>query len=820
MKDTAQVVVIGGGAVGTSILYHLALAGVTDTLLLERDELTSGSTWHAAGNIPTYATSWLGMRAGNYAWSIYKDLAETVGSAITYRHTSAFWPAHTAERMDLFRHLCGVSESAGYDLRMLSPGEMDEMHPFWHPDDTVLGGIFDPYEGDIDPSQLTQALAKGARDFGAQIERFAPVTAINRTPSGEWEVTCAKGTVRAETVINAAGFYGRKVAEMAGLSAPVVTLEHQYLVTEALPQLEAHAPLFPLVRDPDIRFYLRRERNAFLVGSYAHDGRPAWEKDGPPDDFAHQLFPDSVEDILEVLDATIAHVPLLAEAGAQRFVNGPIAYAPDALPLVGPAAGAPNFYQATGVQIGITHSAAIGKAMAEWITEGETEWDLSAWDPRRFGNWATQDYANSRAAQHYDLQYAVPFPHRNMQRGRPVQRTPLYDRLKSQGAVMGQIAGWERAFWFETDTIKDGGEADLSFHHEPWQDAVAQECRTVADRVGVMDHGGFTKYDVRGPRAEAYLNRVFCGTLPKPGRVRLSYMLTPKGRIWSEATIARLSNDRFLLCGPTLADLRDFDWLSAHAPASGVTLRRGYAHDAALMVMGPHSREVLAPLTEAHLSATAAPWMSVEELTLAGTPVTAMRVSYVGELGWELHMAAGDLTSVYEAIMENVKAVGGCQFGSYALNAMRIEKGYHGWGADFGTEYTLFDAGLSRFANMSKGDFIGRSAVIAQSHADPDWWWIGLNILDDGPEPLASDPIFKDGQWIGYVTSCSRGYRTGKTCALGYVKAGSLDLGAACWLRVFGEKRRAVRHNPHVYDPDNLKMRLTDRASAGPFASA
>lgn len=807
MKTTAKIVVIGGGAVGTSILYHLARAGVTDTLLLERDELTSGSTWHAAGNIPTYATSWLGMRAGNYAWSMYKDLAEAVDSAITYRHTQAFWPAHTPERMELFRHLCGVSESAGFDLRMLTPKEMDEMHPFWQPDETVLGGILDPYEGDIDPSQLTQALAKGARDLGAQIERFAPVSAIERTTSGEWQVTCAKGTVKADIVINAAGFYGRKVAEMAGLKAPVVTLEHQYLVTEPLAALEAHSALFPLVRDPDIRFYLRRERNAFLVGSYAHDGRPAWEKEGPPDDFAHQLFPDSVEDILEVLEATMAHVPLLGEAGAQRFVNGPIAYSPDALPLVGPAAGAPNFYHATGVQIGITHSAAIGKAITEWITEGETEWDLSAWDPRRFGDWATPDYAHARASQHYDLQYAIPYPHRNMQRGRPVQRTPLYERLVEQGAVMGQIAGWERAFWFQSKNLKDGGDTDLSFHHEPWQTAVAQECQTVADSVGVMDHGGFTKYDLRGPKAEAFLSKVVCGGIPKVGRVRLSYMLTPKGRIWSEATVARLAEDRFLLCGPTLADLRDFDWLTENLPENGVTLTRGYAHDAALLVMGPKSREVLQVLTDADLSADAAPWLSVAEITLAGAPVTAMRVSFVGELGWELHLSSEHLEQVYDAIMAQVLAVGGGQFGSYALNAMRIEKGYHGWGSDFGTEYTLFDAGLARFANMNKGDFVGRDAVEAQAQTPPEWEWVGLEITEDSPEPMASDPILKDSAWIGYVTSASHGYRTKKACVLAYVKAGALAMGETCNLRIFGQLRTALRHNPHQYDPENIRMK-------------
>ena len=808
MTGHVRVVVIGGGAVGASILYHLALAGVTETLLLERNELTSGSTWHAAGNIPTYATSWLGMRAGNYAWSLYKGLSEMVGSAITYRHTSAFWPAHTAKRMDLFRHLCGVSRSAGFDLALLSPQEMDEMHPFWTPDATVLGGIFDPYEGDIDPSQLTQALAKGARDLGARVQRFAPVSQIARLPSGEWRVTHAKGVVTAEIVINAAGFYGAKVAAMAGLSVPVVTLEHQYLVTEPIAELAAHPALFPLVRDPDIRFYLRREGNAFLLGSYAHAGRPAWAKDGPPDDFAHQLFPDSVDDILDVLEATMAHVPILGKAGAQRFVNGPIAYAPDALPLVGPAAGASNFYHATGVQIGITHSAAIGKAMAEWITAGESEWDLSTWDPRRFGEWATPDYAHARAAQHYDLQYAIPYPHRILTSGRPVQRTPLYDRLVADGAVMGQIAGWERAFWFRTPAVKDTGEDGLSFHEEPWHAAVRTECQTVRDSVGVMDHGGFTRFSVTGPRAEAALSQVFCGTIPKPGQVRLGYMLTPKGRIWSEATIARLAEDRFLLCGPTLADLRDFDWLQKHLPKDGVTVARGHHHDAALMVMGPRSRDVLAPLTDADLSAAAAPWLSVQQITLAGAEMTALRVSYVGELGWELHMASTDLPQVHASIMAGVAKVGGCQFGSYALNAMRVEKGYHGWGTDFGNEYTLFDAGLGRFANMKKGDFIGRDAVADQSTTAAEWEWVGLEVTDPSPDPLGACPILAaDGRWIGYVTSASQGFRTGKLLVLGYIKAGSLALGQVCFVSVLGQDRAARRHSAHVYDPDNLLLK-------------
>ncbi|WP_120501401.1 FAD-dependent oxidoreductase [Roseovarius sp. EL26] len=804
MSTYVQVAVIGGGAVGAAILYHLAEAGITDTVLLEKNELTAGSTWHAAGNIPTYANSWLGMRAGNYAWQLYKELAKDPEAPITYRHTSAIWPAHTPERMQLFQHLCGVSRSAGFDLEMLNPAEIEERHPYWRADETVLGGILDPYEGDIDPSQLTQALAKHARANGAKVKRFTPVTGLAQRASGEWDVETSQGTFVAGTVVNAAGSSGGMIAALAGLHLPVVTLEHQYMVTSALQQLDEDSAVFPLIRDPDIRYYLRRERNALLLGSYAHDGRPVWQE-GVPADFDHQLFADDIDGMMEVFEAAAAHVPILAEAGAQRFVNGPIPYSPDALPLVGPAGGVKNFYHATGVQIGITHSAAIGKAMAEWLTVGETEWDLSAWDPRRFGPWASQEYAAKRASQHYDLQYAIPYPHRTMDSGRPVNQTPLYDHLCDQGAVMGQVGGWERAFWFKQDAAADAGE--LSFGHEPWQDAVRVECETVRDAVGIMDHGGFTKYLLEGPDAAAILDTVVCGKLPPVGRVRLSYMLTPEGRIWSEATIARLAEDRFLLCGPTLAVERDFDWISAQAERADVTLTKGYIHDGALLVMGPKSRELLQSLTSSNLDAQTAPWMSVAEIEIAGIPVTALRVSYVGELGWELHVSSDHLTQLFQAIWQAGLTHNICNFGSYALNAMRVEKGYHGWGTDFGTEYTLFDAGLSKFANMAKGPFTGREAVARQSKTDVEWSFIGMEITDLGPEPLPSDPILKDGVVIGYLTSVSMGYRTGKLLALGYVKNGSLSMGEECSVQAFGVERNAVRHEHHVYDPENSRLK-------------
>ena len=803
MKSNAHVVIIGGGVVGVSALYLLAKAGVTDTLLIERNELTSGSTWHAAGNIPTYANSWGGMRAGNYAWRLYKELAEEVDYPITYRHTGAFWPAHTQERMEFFRHLVGISKGLGYDMRLLSPAEMDAMHPHFRSGDSVIGGIHDPYEGDVDPSQLTQALAKGARDRGAQIARFAMVTGIARRPSGEWHVGTNKGAVNCDVVVNASGYCGRQVGEMVGASLPVVTLEHQYLVTQALPELEASPELFPLVRDPDIKYYLRRERNGLLLGSYGHAGRPAW-LDGMPDCFANQLYPDRVDDIAEVIEAALAHVPILSEAGVSRFVNGPIPYSPDGAPLCGPAFGLPNFYHACCFPVGITHSAAAAKTLTEWITDGEPEWDMSMWDPRRFGNWASFDYTVARASELYENQYSIPFPHRIWTSARPVQTTPLYDRLKAKGAVFGQVAGWERAFWFETDNARDDGR--LSFHQEAWHDAVKAECQGVRDHVGVMDHGGFTRYEVVGAGATAFLNHVFCGAMPTIGRVKLSYMLTHKGRVWSEATIARLAETRYLLCGPTLADQRDHDWMAQFLPDAGVTFRRGSDCDAALMVMGPKSRAVLQPLSDADLSKDSAPWMSVREITIAGAPVIAMRVSYVGELGWELHMRSADLVTVYEAIMAEGADSGIVEFGSYALNAMRLEKGYRAWGVDFGIEYTTFEAGLDRFVSRKKESFVGRGAFLAQLEQERPYHFAAFELDGHGADALSSDPICRDGKPVGYVSSAATGFRIGKRIALGYLTVPA-EPGDNFELEILGQPVRATVTAAPFYDPCNERLR-------------
>lgn len=807
MTSHAQVVVIGGGAVGASCLYHLTQAGISDCLLLEQDELTSGSTWHAAGNIPTYANSWLGMRAGNYAWRLYRELAEAVDSPISYRHTGAFWPAHNRDRMDLFQHLAGVSRSAGFELSILTPSEMDAMHPYYRAGGSVIGGIYDPYEGDIDPSQLTQALVKGARAAGAKVSRFTKVTGIERSAENEWKIATGTGLLTCEVIVNATGFYGSSIAAMLNQQLPLAVLEHQYLVTETIETLAENKTLFPLVRDPDVRFYLRREGAGLLFGSYGHPGRLAF-KNGLPEHFAHSLFDDSIDDIVDLFGLASEHVPLLREAGIKRFINGPIGYSPDGLPLCGPAYGLPNFYHACGIQVGITQSAAVGKAISEWICDGETQWDYTAWDPRRFGDWATKPYTQQRVVELYDLQYAIPFPHRIIESGRPVRCSPLYEILKTKGAVFGQVGGWERAFWFDRDSSRQPD--CLSFRNiEPWRKAVKYECECVRDHVGIMDHGGFTKYEVSGPGAADYLDNLFCSRLPSAGRVKLGYMLTPQGRIYSEATVARLDENVFLICGPTLADLRDHDWLVRHLPAdTSVRLTRGSQRDATLMVMGPDSRRLLTELTNHDLSRQSMPWMSVAEISIADCPLIAMRVSYVGELGWELHMESRHIEVVYRAINRKGKRYQLMDFGSYALNSMRLEKAYHAWSVDFGNEYTLFDAGLSGFIDYEKSGFTGRIALLKQRDQETRWRFVRMVIDNDDSDPMAGDPIIHQGKCVGYVTSGGSGFRTGLCLALGYVESSVPEQTAELKVQILGKSCDARVSDCAFYDPGNQRNKL------------
>ncbi len=805
MKSSARVVVIGGGIAGVSVLYHLAKLGETDTLLLEREELTSGSTWHAAGHVPTYAASWGLMRAQNYAWRLYQDLAAEVGYPIDYHLTGAIWPAHGQKRMDLFAHLVGISRGLGLDLRLLSVAEMAVLHPYLETHG-LIGGIHDPYEGDIDPSQATQALAKGARDLGAEISRFNPCLGIAQKPSGEWLVQSAQGDVVCEAVVNAGGYRGAEVAGFAGEELPIVTLEHQYLVTEEIPELAARAEKIPLLRDPEDSYYLRQERGGLLLGPYEFTARPVWEEGIPPD-FGMELFADALEDAEPFIEKACARVPPLATAGVQRVINGPVPYTPDGLALVGPAYGLRNFYHCCGLQVGITHGPAAGKTIAEMILQGESEWDMWAWDPRRLLDHNTPAYARARACEMFENQYHIPFPHRRWTSGRKAKVTPLYETLARKGAVFDAIGGWERAMYFDSRGVAEA--APLSFHRdEPLQACVQAECLSVRDHVGVMDHGGMARFMVEGPAAEGFLNHVFCSRLPPQGRVALGYFLTAKGRVYSEATISRLAEDRFMLCGPTLGRRHDFDWLERHRPADGVVLSDLTDTHNVLMLQGPKSRELLARVTGADLSPEAFPWFGVRQIDIAGVSAWALRVSYVGELGWELHLPIDSTDLVYAELFSAGGDLGLRDFGSYALNAMRLEKGYHGWRSEFGPEYSPFEAGIDRFIDFGKGDFIGREGALAARAAPRAWHPVALRVAAGDADARADSPIMTPaGEVCGFVTSGGYGWRTGASLALGFVTPGHDAEGTELRVEILGETCGAVVSKTPFYDSENARLK-------------
>ncbi len=808
MQARARVVIIGGGAVGASALYHLARLGWSDSLLLERDELTSGSTWHAAGNCPNFSTNWNVIKFQRHSTELYARLGAEVDYPINYHVTGSIRLAHSRDRMDEYKHVVAMARAQGIDFALLSPSEIKEKYPFISLDD-IQGGLWDPFDGDIDPSQLTQAFAKGARDMGAKIERFTRVTGLERTPGGEWLVRTDKGCVTCEIVVNAAGYRAGEIMAMVGQRLPIVSMSHQYLVTEAIPELAARSAKLPLLRDPDVSYYLRQERAGLLLGPYEWRATPHW-LDGVPDDFANQLYPDDLDRLESYIAAAIERVPILGTVGVQRVINGPIPYSPDGNPYIGPAHGLPNFFQACCFSFGIAQAGGAGKTLSEWIVRGEPEWDFWCFDPRRYTDYATKAYAVSKAIELYQHEYDVAYPVEERPAGRPAKTTPLYDKLKHKGAFFCARGGWERAAWFP----KPGETArqSLSFHREKtaWFDAVAQECRAVREAVGIMDLGGFTKFKVTGVGAARWLDGLICGRLPKPGRLSLTWILNDKGGIVSEFTITRLAEDSFYLVSAAAAEWHDLDLLTSYLPADGsVRIENVTGRYATLVLAGPNARATLARVTEADLSNAAFPWLSAQEIEIGFARALALRVNYVGELGWELHLPVEHEAAVYDALWDAGQAHGLRDFGAYAMDSLRLEKCYRGWKSELTHEYTPLAANLDRLVAFEKPAFIGRDALIRQRAAGPVERLVPLVLDEAGTADAPScSPVFHAGARVGLTASSGYGHHIGKSVALAYVRADLAVTGADLEIEILGERRRATVGTDPLYDPANLRIRL------------
>jgi dimethylglycine dehydrogenase len=794
MAEHVRVVVIGGGAAGCSALYHLAQAGWTDALLLEQDELTSGSTWHAAGNCPTFSTSWGILKLQAYSARLYQRLGGIADYPIGYHVTGSVRLSHTADRLREFGHVQGMARANGVEYELLSPSELRDRWPLVELHD-LNGALWDPLDGDIDPAQLTQAFAAAARKLGASIRRFTKVVALAQRGDGTWLVTTRDSEIVADVVVNAAGYRAGEVMAMLGQHLPIVSMSHQYLVTEDVPALAGRERL-PLLRDPDSSYYLRQEREGFILGPYEWQATPMWA-DGIPEDFAHKLWNDDLARLDSIIEDACARVPALRTAGIKRVVNGPIPYSPDGNPYIGPAHGLRNFFHCNTFSFGICQAGGAGKALAEWVVEGEPEWDLWTLDPRRFTGYATKTFTTAKAVEIYQNEYAPAFPNEERPAGRPLRTSPLYERLRTKGARFGARGGWERATHFGDDDVP------TFLRARPYFPAVEAEVRVVRERVGLLDLPGFTKFVVSGPNAAAWLDRLVCTRLPRVGRIGLSWVLTPRGGILSEFTITRQAADRFYLCAAASAEWHDADVLRG-AP-EGVTVENVSARFGTLVLAGPRARDVLAAVTHADLSNAAFPWLAAREIEVGWVRVLALRVTYVGELGWELHAPMESLVALYDALWRAGEPHGIADFGIYAVDSMRLDKCYRGWKGDLETGFSPRDASLDRFVAWDKPDFVGRAGLLERPAA---YRFVPL-LLDDAGEAdaPACASVFEGGVRVGIVTSGGWSFALGKSVALAYVRSDLGDVDTRLGVDVFGERRAATVAAEPIYDPTNARLR-------------
>jgi dimethylglycine dehydrogenase len=804
LPGTARVVIIGGGVVGVSALYHLARAGWTDCLLLERNELTAGSTWHAAGNVPTFSSSWSIMNMQRYSAGLYRGLGAAVDYPMNYHVTGSVRLGHTEERLREFCRVVGMGRYQGMDLDILGPSEIRTKYPFVEIHD-LTGALHDPHDGDIDPAQLTQALAKGARQMGARIERFCPVTGVRRD-LGEWVIETPKGAVRAEIVVNAAGYYAGRVARMFGRELPMMVMSHQYLLFDTIPELAEWTAQsghkLPLLRDVDSSYYLRQEKMGFNLGPYENPGRAHWTSpdDPMPEDFSFQLFPDDLDRLEWWIADAAARVPLLAEARLQRVINGPIPYTPDGNPLIGPMPGVPNAFEACVFTFGICQAGGAGKVLAEWVTEGATEWDMWSCDPRRFTGFEDPAYCLEKGMEVYGHEYAIHFPTHAWPAGRNRKRSPVQDRLEAMGAQFGPFNGWERALWFARPGDDTSEAAQRTFRREgPWFGAVAAECEAVRDGCGVLDLPGFARFDLSGDGTAAWLDARVSGRLPRVGRMGLAYFPDDRGRIVTEMSVMRHGEDDFTLITASVAQVHDREWLLRDL-ALGLTLTDRTDEKSCLIVTGPKARKLLADLTDADLSL---PWLTHQRAVVAGQPVHLARVSFAGELGWEIHAELGAIPMIHQAVMD----AGAVPFGMFALNALRVEKGYRAWKGDLSTDYTLLQGGLDRFIDWDK-EFRGHAALVAEKQAGVAKRFVALTVAAGDCDPPYMSTIWHRGAVVGEVTSAAWGHRVGACVALGMLRADLTAPGTEVEVEVFGDRHAAVvRGDGAVWDPTNERLR-------------
>ncbi|SMX32717.1 FAD-dependent oxidoreductase [Maliponia aquimaris] len=812
--DHARVVIVGGGVMGVGMAYHLGHEGWgPETVLLEKAELTSGSTWHAAGQI-THSTSSFSLgKCVDYNIGLYSGgLERETGQAVTWHGCGSFRLAYTPDEMDWLRHTLSVGRALKFNMELVGPDRIAQLHPFYNLDG-VLGGLHTPDDGHVDPTNVTMALAAGARAKGVRIFRRCRATNITQAPSGAWIVETEQGTITCEHVVNAGGTYARQMGEWSGLQLPMTSMTHHYFVTEPVPQFQDLDRELPVIRDDrKVSGYIRMEQKRGLIGIYEKTNpNTVWE-DHCPWEAENELFDADYDRVMPWLEEAMVRMPVFADLGIQREVHGAISHPPDGNPLIGPAPGVSNYWCCCGTQIGIGWGPGLTRELARWMVHGAADINMRDYDPRRFGGYATRDWQVVKAKEDYCLRHEIPFPHLNRLAGRPVKPSPLHEILKAKGAVHEEVYGFERPRFFAREGVEQRDH--YGFRRTAVHDLVGAEVRAVRERVGVMDVTGFAKVLVEGPGAYALLDGLTANRMPqRVGAITLTHMLNRRGRIELECTVVRMAEDRYYLVCAAFFEQRLLDNLRA-AKFLGEEFANLFARDlvritplsdtwGALALNGPRARDVLAAVTDARLDNAAFRWLSAQEITVAGHKVWALRLSYAGELGWELHMPFAAMVDVYSALMAAGAVHGIADYGSFAMNVLRMEKGFKG-ASELTNEVTLAEADVTRFARPDK-DYLGKAHT---QNSDLPWVCAYLEIDPDGDaDGHGGEAVLIDGRVVGSTSSVVYGHTVGTGLAFAYLKPGAAAPGTALQVVILGQPRDARVLGAPAYDPDSLKPR-------------
>lgn len=834
MKSTARAVVIGGGVVGVSTLYHLAKMGWDDVILLERKELTSGSTWHAAGLLPLFNLSYSVGKLHQYSVGLYPSLEAETGLHAGFSQVTNIRLATTRDRLDEYHYYAGVAQTIGVNVNFLSPEQVKEIWPLADMDG-VIGAIQHPDDGYIQPADLTQALAKGARQRGATIYRNTTVTAISQQSNGEWLVSTDQGDVLCEHVISCSGNFARQTGAMVGLDIPVIPVEHQYIVTDQHPAIMERKrqglPEMGVLRESDASYYMREEAGGLLLGPY-EVGAPACYVDGPAANSEYELFPDALERLEPYVLAAMKRVPAFGEVGIKKVYNGAIAYTPDGSPIVGPAWGLKNFWLNEGHSFGVTAAGGAGWQLAHWIVDGEPTIDMMGVDPRRFGDYAGRGFLIEKNEEAYAKVFTVHYPDEEREAGRALRRTPCYDRMKALGAVFGSVFGWERPNWFAPEGYALS-EADLdkpdvllndnhpvvegepirekwSFRRSNYFEHVGNECRHVHEKVGIQDMSAFAKCEISGPGAEAWLDELLTNAVPKKvGRVTLSYLLTSKGGVRSEFTVYKMAPQRYYLVSAGAYERHDHDYLKKAMPRDGsVSFERLTTAMGVLVLAGPRSRDLLAKLTDTDLSSAAFPWLTGKKISIGLAQVDALRVNFIGELGWEIHHPIEMQNYIFDRLMEAGAEFDIKPFGIRAMTAMALEKSYKLIPRELSVEYSAYESGLDRFISLKKPGFHGRDALLAWKAKGLANKLVTMEVhgVTDA-DARGSEVIYMGDEIVGRATSGGYGWRVGKSLALAMIRPDLAIEGAEFEIAILGTPHKATIIADSPFDPENEALR-------------